>query len=1167
VDTVSARTLEVTTFGFGDSNGNIYIGSNSGGTSNNSANVAIGVSAATNAISTSNSVFIGYGAGLGASNSSNNIVVGYNASGAGNNNIYIGSNDGGGTSSSNNIYIGNGLSNTGSVTNKFQLGFPGSILMTGDFSNKQLGINTTPSYTLDVCGDFRVTERYGTFILGHDTSLNLTTNIQSTNPGSKALLNVVGDISAQVIYGTVAGSLLTPSIALGDGTATAPSHGFSNATGYGMFYSSSLGPNRVGLAANSNERVSITSGGNVGIGITAPNSTLDVSGNIASTTLTSQQLDSSRIIVNTYIRNNTSGSLWDISGGNMKISSNLNVGTITVGDVSSSGTFYGNYVATSITSSNLVVPGYIRNDTSGSLLDISGGNMRLTQRLDGSGITVSNYIRNALTPSLWDISGGNMRLTQRFDGSGITVSNYIRNALTPSTLDISGGNISNSATTTSSNFIGTATASNQIGGIILSNYRYQGGNPFTTNIYANIDLGGGYCNAGGSAPRSYPAIAFGFGNSNVGGFRHFIRSRHDIGSVSGNAIDFFTNIGNNQEDSSAPGTNNVLGMSITATGVGIGTTPSSYNLDISGNMRLTQRFDASGIIVSNYIRNALIPTLWDISGGNISNSATTTSSNFIGTATASNQIGGVTLSNSNAIIGGWLRNALTPSTLDISSGSMALSSKLNVGSLASSTYTLDVNAALNPGMALRSTQPAAMRFIGGGSADSNSMAIFHTTNDQGIVTSNTSPFNFYISNQKLLTILSNGFLGLATPSPSYTLDISGNMRSFNNSNNVMGLFNTNYSNYLHIGAWDTTGTTSSNIVLNRFGGNVGIGYTLPLSALEVNSATQIGFANRGGASTSNYQINIRDGNAGGLLLGTYYTGGTGAVSAIQSSDTTSGSNVVANNLLIQPRGGSIGIRSLALPSFIVDISSGGSGFRSYGPNNSFVQSSNQVSGGYGNFQMNGYFSLFSNGSSNLVTSNQIVQFSSETSGKHFIRNSLLGVGTVDPLYTLDVSCGPTTAAVNMSTWPRNPADNMLLVKGIAATTRTGNTLRFNAATQSMNSNILQFSADGTNGNFLRPLKSGIFSIQLTGVVAVNNNYIWMDVSTNDNSNVSYLTAGNPVISFFQGPFTGVSMNFTGYLNASNYYKLRASGDASNTTAWNLSVTFLNEVAGSNTWPL
>lgn len=53
-----------------------------------------------------------------------------------------------------------------------------------------------------------------------------------------------------------------------------------------------------------------------------------------------------------------------------------------------------------------------------------------------------------------------------------------------------------------------------------------------------------------------------------GGFRHWVRSRHDAGgATSGNAIDFFLNTGTTAAASSAVGTGNVLGMSVSATGV------------------------------------------------------------------------------------------------------------------------------------------------------------------------------------------------------------------------------------------------------------------------------------------------------------------------------------------------------------------------------------------------------------------------------------------------------------------------------------------------------------------------------------------------------------------------------------------------------------------------
>lgn len=65
-------------------------------------------------------------------------------------------------------------------------------------------------------------------------------------------------------------------------------------------------------------------------------------------------------------------------------------------------------------------------------------------------------------------------------------------------------------------------------------------------------------------------------------------------------------------------------------------------------------------------------------------------------------------------------------------------------------------------------------------------------------------------------------VGIGETAPPHRLTVVGNVHVSNAANQIMGLFSPNYGQYLHIGAWNTSGSVSSNIVLNQFGGTVGI---------------------------------------------------------------------------------------------------------------------------------------------------------------------------------------------------------------------------------------------------------------------------------------------------------------------------------------------------------
>jgi len=152
------NSIAVFTAAVGDSNSNVYVGSNAGNLYDLTKlcrNVtALGYGAANNISNVSNSVYLGFNAGTGATSASNVIAIGANATGNGTSNIYIGTSTG--AAGSNNIFIGHGIA-PGTTSNSLRVG----SLLYGDFSNGRLGVGVSPSYNLDVSGDSRITSRLG----------------------------------------------------------------------------------------------------------------------------------------------------------------------------------------------------------------------------------------------------------------------------------------------------------------------------------------------------------------------------------------------------------------------------------------------------------------------------------------------------------------------------------------------------------------------------------------------------------------------------------------------------------------------------------------------------------------------------------------------------------------------------------------------------------------------------------------------------------------------------------------------------------------------------------------------------------------------------------------------------------------------------------------------
>jgi len=111
----------------------------------------------------------------------------------------------------------------------------------------------------------------------------------------------------------------------------------------------------------------------------------------------------------------------------------------------------------------------------------------------------------------------------------------------------------------------------------------------TSGYNANYPLTGGS-----------PSIRFDLNN---GRFPHYILSRHNnaVGST-GNALDFWMN--NSASGFGLPGTNTTLAMSVTAAGVGIGTSNPGYTLDVVGNQRIRGN-EAIQNIIANTANSAV----------------------------------------------------------------------------------------------------------------------------------------------------------------------------------------------------------------------------------------------------------------------------------------------------------------------------------------------------------------------------------------------------------------------------------------------------------------------------------------------------------------------------------------------------------------------------------
>lgn len=167
IDTYSGNTVSVFTAAVGDSNSNVYVGSNAGNPFNITRacrNItALGFGAASNISNDSNSVYIGWYAGASGSNSLDVVSIGTNSGGNGSANIFLGTSTG--TVGQSNIFIGHYI-NPSNVSNQIRIGYRNQIPIAADLSKNWVGLGgpLAPEYTnnkLDISGNTYIKGQLG----------------------------------------------------------------------------------------------------------------------------------------------------------------------------------------------------------------------------------------------------------------------------------------------------------------------------------------------------------------------------------------------------------------------------------------------------------------------------------------------------------------------------------------------------------------------------------------------------------------------------------------------------------------------------------------------------------------------------------------------------------------------------------------------------------------------------------------------------------------------------------------------------------------------------------------------------------------------------------------------------------------------------------------------
>lgn len=179
-------------------------------------------------------------------------------------------------------------------------------------------------------------------------------------------------------------------LALGDGSASAPTYAFANAGTTGMFMP---GANSIAFSTNSSERMRIDGNGRVGIGTTSPLAALDIlaSGTTSAVILPRASTANRPNGVNGMIRYNTTISSFEVYNGGwttLLTAAGGSTGSLNVnGDLGVSGNgYFGGAVG--IGSSSPTAPLDI-NSTGGSMLNLTASGTSAALNLNASGISTS----------------------------------------------------------------------------------------------------------------------------------------------------------------------------------------------------------------------------------------------------------------------------------------------------------------------------------------------------------------------------------------------------------------------------------------------------------------------------------------------------------------------------------------------------------------------------------------------------------------------------------------------------------------------------------------------------------------------------------------------------------------------------------------------------------